>query len=484
MAYTKVSQLDELAITAVTTTANKLLVTDGQVSKQLPALNILNANTGTLELKGDQTTTLTSDANGLSVNKPINGHQSGKQFGLKGDGTWNRVCKIHHRNVYEVTVSTGGSEFTPGSLTFHVQTGYNDDEHIDATCISAIGGVYATNVRFTAHETPNELHSGLGFLEIQCSGAATPYISVNVRGLGADSFFELPATPYGYNMPEMAFTSNICALNLSKFSDLDVAGKIDGLMLIGKENNYYNSAFADMDFNPSSAGWTLVLPGAQGSMNVVDGETKGLNSPYLSEAEWNVQDKTNDKRLANTNTPFHGGIQHTSFNGVDGWLDGRKSNSGMTAGWNRCYGNILEVTAGTSSLPGGLQSIHAGGHKRPNILFHESMENIITVQSCFVFIETGHLLLGSHAGYWNINVTLQNSYRTPDDWINDGEWHYVEYVSNDADFRGANYLIDHFGFDYTEETKLWIAAPQLRYYKKTGIYSDHTLPRYLTREGE
>jgi hypothetical protein len=256
MAYTKVSQLDELPITDVTAD-NKLLVTDGSVSKQLPAQNILNANTGTLELKGDQTTTLTSDANGLSVdndvnvagqisltdnqeqtarltsdanglsvNKPINGHQSGKQTGLKGDGTWNRVCKIQHRNLYEVTVSTDGGDFTPGSLTFHVQTGYNDNEHIDATCISAIGSVYATNVRFTAHENTDESHNGLGFLEIQCSGSEVNSISLNVRGLGAYSFFELPATPYGYNMDKKAITSNICALNLSKFSNLDVDGKL------------------------------------------------------------------------------------------------------------------------------------------------------------------------------------------------------------------------------------------------------------------
>jgi len=71
MAYTKVSDLLELPISGVNED-NMLLVTDAATSKKLSALNLLNANTGTLELKGDQTTTLlTSDATGLSVDKSV-----------------------------------------------------------------------------------------------------------------------------------------------------------------------------------------------------------------------------------------------------------------------------------------------------------------------------------------------------------------------------------------------------------------------------
>ncbi len=132
--------------------------------------------------------------------------QTGTTYGLKGNNTWNRVAFINHRASYEVTVYTTGGSFSPGSVTFHVQTSWQ--VALYAAVLSKLGTQYATQIRFTSAHAGG---SG-GYLEVYCIGSANAHIGLSIRTLHHSGWIETQSAPYGFNETALAHTTGTITL--------------------------------------------------------------------------------------------------------------------------------------------------------------------------------------------------------------------------------------------------------------------------------
>jgi hypothetical protein len=78
---------------------------------------------------------------------------------------WQRGIKLNHRSAYEITFWTSGGQYTPGSMTIHVQTSWTTALHVSV--ISRMNFLAVSHVRWQA----NNAGSGGGYLDIKTTAS-------------------------------------------------------------------------------------------------------------------------------------------------------------------------------------------------------------------------------------------------------------------------------------------------------------------------
>ena len=112
------------------------------------------------------------------------------------EGSWERVFSMTHRQPIQITVSTLGGNFGPGSTTFHLVIDWSGNLFVNT--ISKIGNQYAKKVRTTT----DNISAGPSFVEIFIAHRKKQRNPITIDALGHN----LPNIKFvnaGVNLPAL-----------------------------------------------------------------------------------------------------------------------------------------------------------------------------------------------------------------------------------------------------------------------------------------